>query len=149
MAKKKQKKNWRYHLTQPLSTKSMALVIVILATVAAVNTHVFRSFPARVETVPSVVTQTDLMSVLGTSVTLGEESKQQYSAFFSKPEVKQWQQVISQRPDYPDAYHIIAILAYNDHNCQLANTYILTASRLDPVDTTIAQSQKIIEACGT
>jgi radical SAM superfamily enzyme with C-terminal helix-hairpin-helix motif len=149
MAKKKEKKNWQFYLKQPLSVKQILAVLAGITSLIAVNAYTFTITPARVEAVPAVVSQSDLMNVLGNTVTLGEEKKESYTTFFNKPEVASWQKIVEEKPEYPDAYLMIAILAYNDHNCQLAQSYISNASRLDPISQKIQEAKKVIERCGT
>lgn len=147
MAKKKEKKNWKFYLKQPLSGKQIIAVGIAIIGIAAINVYTFTITPAHVEAIPAVVTQSDLMGVLGSTVTLGEEKKESYASFFNKPEVATWQKIIEEKPEFPDGYLIIAILAYNDHNCRLAQSYIANAYRLNPINEKILETKKIIESC--
>jgi hypothetical protein len=143
MAKKKQK-NWRMHITKPLSLKKSLAGAAFLFTMLSINTAAFLQSPSKqiLSSPPQETAQ-----VLGQTTSKEQENQLAYAAFFQKTEVMYWLNIIKEKPAYPDAYRILAVLAYNDHNCQLAQQYISTAILLNPADRALQELQTHITSC--
>lgn len=142
MAKKKQK----------FSLKTAAVVVGVIGGLLAVNITSFQQHQkdeqARAtKDTKNLLTKVNLLNVLGstteTDTTLNEETQ-----FRKKPEVKYWYEILSQRPDYRDAYIVLATLAYNDHRCQLAQTHLSQAYALDPNLKENTPLHQAVQKCG-
>jgi hypothetical protein len=148
MAKKKQKKNWRQELIQPVSIKRSVSLFILASGFLILNIITFIATPAPTKTQSlSIVDQSELVNVLG--VNSQETEDETYRSFLELPQTQYWYQLINQKPDYRDAYVQLAILAYNDHLCSLARTHLIHALSLDQTNKTVQNLIPIIEACGS
>lgn len=145
MAKKKTKKTVRAHLLSPVSLKRSISYVALFALISSINIYAFINLPNQ-EPIKAV-SQTDLMKVLGDSVTLGSQTEGRYASFYQKPEIAYWQELLKKTPDFRDAHLILAAYAYNHHNCQLAQSHILSARSIDPTYQYINLITPVIEDC--
>lgn len=146
MAKKKSKKTIKDQLLTPVSFKRAVTFFILFALLSGINMYAFLFFPDKRHK-QDVMSQSDLMNVLGQTVTLGQTSKEEYAPFYNKPEVSYWYEILRQKPDFRDAHLMLATLAYNDHNCQLSQSHYSSAYTIDPTDPKIAQLKSTIEDC--
>lgn len=147
MTKKKSKKTIKDYILTPVSLKRAIMFCLLFAALSGLNMYFFVTTPAKEIANQTVVSQAELMNVLGSTVQLGNEDKQTYAPFYNKPEVSYWYTILQDKPEFRDAHIILATLAYNDHNCQIAASHISTAMTLDPTDKRITQLQEIINQC--
>jgi hypothetical protein len=147
MAKKKTKKTIKEHVLSPVSFRRSSALLGLFAIISGLNMYMFIITPPPVPVKQELVSQAELMSVLGKSVRLGDEKKQEYAPFYNKKEVKYWYDILIEKPDFRDAHIILATLAYNDHNCQIAQSHVSTAYSIDPTDIRLEQMKKVIEEC--
>jgi hypothetical protein len=151
MAKKKQLSRFVF-LTSPFSPKTACIVFSVITGFLVINITSFQKFQRDERTqatlaTKSLLTKVNLRNVLGNTTDTDIPSSDE-TQFKKKPEVRYWYDVLSQKPNYRDAYIILATLAYNDHRCQLAQTHLTEAYSLDPnmpKNTNLAQA---IEKCG-
>lgn len=147
MAKKKPKKTVKNQLLSPIAFKRTFVLFSIIVAVAVLNIYVFIISPAKEIKKDQVISQSELLNVLGANVSIGEDIKETYAPFISKPEVKYWYDLLAQKPDFKDAHIILASYAYNDHNCQLAQSHINTAYNIDPIDHQVIELMNTIKSC--
>ncbi len=145
MAKKKIKKTVKQQLLTPVSLRRSISYVALFALISSINMYAFMNLPNQ-ESIRAV-SQTDLMNVLGDSVTLGSQPEVQYASFYQKPEIAYWNELLKKTPDYRDAHLILATYAYNDHNCQLAQSHLFSARAIDPTYQYSDLIKPIIEEC--
>lgn len=82
------------------------------------------------EKVPhSLLAVTEEKNVLGTQTSINEITER---ANNSQKQILYWESVISNYPNYRDAYVQMAILTFNAGDLQKANIYVQKAMELDP-----------------
>jgi hypothetical protein len=145
MAKKKTKKTAKEHLLSPISLKRTLSYVGLFSIISGINIYAFIITPPEIK--QEIITQQHGMDVLGETITLETDNKQNYAPFYNKPEVTYWYNVLQEKPDFRDAHLILATLAYNDHNCQLAQSHLTQAFSIDPTDTRIASLTNVIQEC--
>ena len=149
MAKKKQQIN---PFLSPLSSlKTAAVVAAAITGFLVLNVTTYQKYQQdehiqATNATKKLLTKSNLFNVLGTSTT--DPATTQDAQFQKKPEVKYWYDILAQKPDYRDAYLIIATLAYNDHRCTLAQAQFAQAYRLDPNSVKDSDLGKAIGKCG-
>lgn len=146
MAKKKLKTT-KDNLLSPISLRLTLVLLLLLTSVIGINSYEFMKFTPVVGKDTSLVSQNELMNVLGTNVVLGEDNKETYAPFMNKPEVTYWYNILSEKPDFRDAHVILASLAFNDHNCQLAKTHLTSAYAIDPTDQRLTLLEEQFKTC--
>lgn len=135
MAKKKQHQKLRI-FSPPFSPLTAVGILGTIALLITINVTSFQQYQENEQAqatraTRNLLTNVNLLNVLGSS-TQTDNTTDNETQFKKKPEVMYWYDVLSKRPNYRDAYIILATLAYNDNRCQLATSFLSQAYLLDP-----------------
>lgn len=132
MAKKNRKSNLHF-FSAPFSLRLIALFGITSFVLFAINIQfIQKQWKAEDDQETAnrkKMAQVDIVKILGeTTIPQVDEAN-----FKKKKEVSYWYSVVSQKPEYRDAYLILATLAYNDHQCEIAKKHLSSAFIIDPV----------------
>lgn len=146
MAKNKQSS---VHLfSPPFPIKELVIVLIAAAGLLAVNIRSFQKNNTDEQTqaeqaTKTLLAQVNLRNVLGSSTINTDED----AAFKKKAPAKYWYDLLAQKPDFRDAYIVLATLAYNDNRCKLAQLHLNQALTLDPNSKKNTDLAQAIAAC--
>lgn len=133
-------------LTTPLSPRAIIVFLFLGVSLLGYNIYVFQTKPPS-KSSQVVLSQTDLMNVLGNSISLGEQEENN-DQLKNDPIGAYWSNILKEKPDFRDAHIILATIAYNKHLCTTAQSHLASALALDPIlPLSFSLKEKII-ACG-
>lgn len=112
------------------------------------NLYTFRKFEGVKEKQTAIISQTELLNVLGSSISLGDQPTPSDNPLLADPQAKYWYSVVKEKPTFRDAHLILAALAYNKYQCQIAQSHFATALSLDPNITGYESLKSALSHCG-
>jgi hypothetical protein len=148
MAKKKTPPLTRL-LETPLSLKNLSFFVVLALALVGYNFYIFASPLGSTPEPPAKnLSQSDLMNVLGETISLGEKTEESQQELRKDPTAAYWYAILDEKPNYRDAYIMLSALAYNKHLCTLAQSYLSNALTIDPLAPIDTNTKEQIIACG-
>jgi hypothetical protein len=130
---KKNHKAAKHFFSEPMSFKLVLFLGILsfglLYTNITTTQKQWKEDDDRAFALQKKMAQIDIVKILGaTTIPNNEEAD-----FKKDKTVNYWYSVIGQKPQYRDAYLILATIAYNQRRCELAKKHLTSAYILDPI----------------
>ena len=130
----------------PFSTKNILTTLVAIIGLFYLNLSVFSRESILPVVESKTLSQSQLQNVLGTSISIGDKPK--ITPGTQKDQLtKYWLNVVTASPNYRDAYLILAVQSFNNHDCANAKWYLEQTTNLDSNNPLLPGLQEKMQTC--